>query len=87
MTDIIDVSVPVEEKEEVKPETVQLDEVTFFKLKYFNESVVNKKNQADLATEAFKAAVNEASAKFSENGAFQVTGIDLDKGTVTRTKK
>lgn len=87
MSEIIDVTPVSTEPEAPSNEVVNLDEATFFKLKFYNESAVNKKLQADLALEAFKSAVSEVSAKFSEGGAYMVTDLDLDKATITRTKK
>ena len=68
-------------------EQASMDEATLYKLKYFNENALNKKNQADLAVEQFKAAVQLVVAKFTEDGVYQVTGVDLDKGIVVRVKK
>jgi len=68
-------------------EQVSLDEATLYKLKFFNESAINKKTQADLAVEQFKSAIQAVVANASEDGLFQVTGIDLDKGLVSRVKK
>ena len=74
-------------EKEPQPEQVQLDETTLYKLKYFNENAINKKTQADQAVSQFTEAVQLAVLKFSEDGKFQVTGVDLDKGLVVRVIK
>lgn len=70
-----------------EPDTVEIEELDLYKAKYLNESAINKKTQADLALAQLRSIIGQIQDKYSNNGVFEVTAIDLDRGTVTRKAK